>query len=817
MKETTKRFIAGVSAAALFVSAVGSDVFTNWFTVFADSSTGKNGRSTGFSNLEQDTDGEYYNTGYGLHTNKTATALDDGRTFDVNLESWYVGENPVDVATILDASGSMAWTVNTLEPLVVNSDEKDIASYLGVDDSNDADLNKDGKADINDLITYQDENGGYLPQDVVDKILDNTKTDNTKLGYDKYMYYVYEARSSVSEFVPLGYWDGGADPKTDPSLIGYYPFSGTLENKAPNAEKGATGMLINHPTGVEAYDTEKSARQEPEAVFSTETYVKKKGEDPVTEEKGLDIMKTAPIGGVLLDSPTTDKFTIKMKFSIGHLVDSSNQSQYGDTTFLYITDGENSYKFYRREAGSKNRMGIYDNTGKSRILNANNVFNDSDDHEWTFEFDFSTNTLKLTTNDDDVKMDGSNISKEYTINLSTKLNTSNLKVILGYTDKPEEIEKFSDVYVKSVEISDNKGSVAKYEFSTTTKSLQNSVNNKNATFVQQGDHTKKIEAVYLDPVIIDNKYLDVKATSQLGAVSLDVVPNLDDGFTISMKLQRTASLDKNANNQQNIFYFGDKDKSKDYYQYFRSANAGGYLGISKSEQKDLDKTPTGTDMVYYQGGMANNNWYTNTLVFETDPEDDRKYIVTPYINGKAEYQSGSEKNFKIDKISVDKDSLVFLLGALESNGSGSDQYLDDLYVFNDALDAKTVELYFSDEAVSCDVDGATHAQSFVKDADGNIVKNEDGSPKVIEIAQISNDDKRLGKNTNVAQRRGWYYVNSASAWADITGCLASGKQYIGIFTDDGLEKDFSDMAKDTATVPSGFAESTDEKQKNIAI
>lgn len=93
MNKTAKRIIAGVSAAVMFVSAVGVGTFTNSFmkTSYADSgSIGKIGRSTGFSNLEKDTDGEKYNTGYGLHTNKTATEaadIKDGRTFDVNLES----------------------------------------------------------------------------------------------------------------------------------------------------------------------------------------------------------------------------------------------------------------------------------------------------------------------------------------------------------------------------------------------------------------------------------------------------------------------------------------------------------------------------------------------------------------------------------------------------------------------------------------------------------------------------------------------------------------------------------------------------------
>ena len=814
MNKITKRIVAGVSALALMASAVGVDQLADLFmkTSYAEGYKGKNALSTGFSNLEQDTNKDgYYNTGYGLHTNKTVTNVgDDGRTFDVNLESWYVGENPVDVATILDASGSMAWTVNTLDPMEVDAQiSEDDKKYLK------------SKYKTDSLAEIQTDNGGYLPQDVVDLILDPENTDNTKLSYAGYKYYVYEDRSSVSEFVPLGYWDGGVDPKNDDSLIGYYPFSGDLKNKAPSKvdDENAKGMLINHPTSGETYDTSEKAAIKAEAVFSTDTYEKKKGEKPVTEDKGLDIRKTAPTGGVLLDSPKTEKFTIKMKFSEGHLVDKSNKDQYGDTTFLYITDGKNYYKFYRREKGSKNRMGV-DTPTKTQFLNINNVFNASNEQEWTFEFDFTTNKLKLTTNDTDIVWTGTTTGKEYSVDLTTTLDTSNLQVILGYTDKPEEIEKFSDVYVKSVEISDDATTVANYEFSVDTKSLQNSVNNTDATFVQQGDHTQSIETVYLDPVIIEKKYLDLNATAKLGAVMIDAVPdiNSEKGFTISMKLQKSGGLNKDSSKEaadkQNIFYLGDKNSSSNkYYQFFRSAQNGGYLVLSKDQKDEL-----GSEDTYYQGGLrSNNEWYTNTLVFE--PVGDGKVKVTPYINGKSyeenadAFQSNKPNTPEIEPIVVESKDLVFLLGALQSNSSGSEHYIDDLYIFDEALDAEVVNAYFGDNTVSCDVDDATHALTYVKDAKGDFEKDEDGNLKTIEIAQISNGEKRLGQNTNIDQRRGWYYVNSASNWADIAGCLASGKQYIGIFTDDGLDGSFKDMAKDIATIPAGFAEGNSKLQE----
>ncbi len=817
MNKITKRIVAGASALALLASAVGVDQLADLFmkTSYAVGYKGKNALSTGFSNLEQDTNKDgYYNTGYGLHTNKTATAVGtDGRTFDVNLESWYVGENPVDVATILDASGSMAWTVNTLDPMKVNE-------QLDADDK----LYLTTKYKTESLAEIQAANGGYLPQDVVDLILDPENTDDTKLSYAGYKYYVYEARSSVSEFVPLGYWDGGADPKNDDSLIGYYPFSGDLKNKAPKATEGAEGMLINHPTSGGTYNTSEKAAETLKAEFSTQEVdvLNSKGKPTGKKEtvvKGLNIADSSSKGAILVDSPKTNKFSISFYLSVDN-----SDGGYDDATILYLTDGTNNYKLYRGGAGSAARLKM-SSSGGSAPLNANKAVN-SEPREWTFTFDFDNNQLKIHTSTENVQWvnasDKTTGQKDYTVSLAgnPKLDVSKLQIYIG--GDTTKHSKQNTIYIKDLSIKDIKedgtaNEVAYYPLETGENGLKNTVDGNNPPkFVEQAYNnggkfgTDEIGTHLLEPVYRNNKALDVKKTSQNGAVSIDAVPKLDEGFTISMKLYRTASLDK-AKGQQNIFYLGDKNNNNKYYQFFRSAIAGGYVGISNSVQKDFEKSPPEeTDMVYYQGGMAGGSekeevWYTNTLVFETDPADPNKYIVTPYINGKAEYQSGSKNNFKIDKITVAESDLVFLICALKKNGSGSEQYLDDLYVFDNALNATQVAQYFGEKELC---EGST------KDKDGKVTKalyhattvgNED-------IAQIS---ESLANNTKIDERRGWYYVNSHSTWADVTGCLASGKQYIGIFTDDGLDGSFKDMANDTATIPAGFAEG-DQKQQEIA-
>lgn len=125
----------------------------------------------------------------GLHTDKNATVhkssdgSSDGRTFDLKLESWNVGDNMANVGMVLDASGSMVWTSN--KPAQMSKSQSDWQKLIGW------------------YQPYQ-----VLSEDQVNKILDVKGTDNTKLNYNDYKYYVYDTSWLANEFVPLGYSDG---------------------------------------------------------------------------------------------------------------------------------------------------------------------------------------------------------------------------------------------------------------------------------------------------------------------------------------------------------------------------------------------------------------------------------------------------------------------------------------------------------------------------------------------------------------------------------------------------------------------------------
>lgn len=207
------------------------------------------GTATGQTDIEMETDEDgqatIYNTAEGLHTNKTASVntelsetLDgvteegddadgkDPRTFDVKLESWFSGQNLMDVGMILDASGSMAFSSTGGEPIQLNLEEPKVQEALG-----------DLKV-VNGI--------RWLTQDQVDKILDKNYTSNSLLDYGEYKYYVYDGRKGTKEYIPLGYWDGtGLEIKDTlgEGLIGYYPLNNSLKNMAPGADGEA--MVLN--------------------------------------------------------------------------------------------------------------------------------------------------------------------------------------------------------------------------------------------------------------------------------------------------------------------------------------------------------------------------------------------------------------------------------------------------------------------------------------------------------------------------------------------------------------------------------------------
>ena len=771
MNKIAKRIIAGVSAAAMFVSAVSLGVFTNSFTEtsYADSgSEGKNGKSTGFSNLEQDTDKDNnYNTGYGLHTNKTATeAGADGRTFDVNLESWYVGENPVDVATVLDASGSMAWTVDTLDPLEIN--DKEISDILGYDD-----YNGDGNCDIKDVIAYQnqDENGGYLPQDVVDKILNPKNTDNSKLSYAGYKYYIYEARSSVSEFVPLGYWDGG---KTIDNLnpIGYYPFENSLENKA---KSGGEGKYIEH--------AEKRGTSLSDAQTLKTSY------KPSFSGGYLDLSETDKHGNLVIDLKQLN-LSEEINISFTLICENVNKACAPQEPILYLGDGSNKNyialmrgRSHDEGSGASKHLYVFDSTGKAIIPFSpkldkadNNAFNDK-----TLDQPQKC-TLQITqdTNIDDYIIVLTVGTNSFSYRANAALDQGKLYLIIGgnealpqgsYTNKDKVVitpEDLKGIKIKDLKITGTSTEAEDFSKSITLDS-EASLNDAGVIYSAQGEigaesisttaqTEQNAEAIYSDSKYNGNHALNLSQTAKLGAVLLDAKPENDSEFTLSFAVKK-AKEDEHPVVGPNILYIGN-DGADRYYRIYRGEG-------SNSNRLRMRKKDNTSNNVNINSVFADKTDYSYITVVVNGTK------VTQYLNG-VPYTTDSNSLLSetLNDYIADKNLSLLLGGLWDDTYTGSDILIDDLYVFDQALSEEEVKIVYNDRAagnttVDAESCGKYHAVTMDDKA----------------IAQISEE---LMGNKKIDERRGWYYVNSHSNWTDISGCLESGKQYIAIAKDPSL-------------------------------
>ena len=306
-----------------------------------------------------------YNTSLGLHTDKTVTALKDAgegtREFEVKLESWYAEKSYAEVGMVLDASGSMAFASEGVEPIKV-----------------------DGEYDKNTYLTLEQVNG----------ILTKENTDNSKLGYSDYTYYVYDARSTTKEFVPLGYWDGNLGSVTNfnvlsDKLIGHYTFdnpNNRLENSAAKAELGATAVLVNHPAvGTEYSSAGGLSGQEQLSgkinVVGNDDYNNdKKGSTIKNNASAYNLRKTAENYGLLLDAkPTGDAFTIS--FAIKQLKDdhlaTPSKPAAPASLFTVGANGEENvgYRAVRADGGSPKRLKFGNYKKGPDYINDNDVFN----------------------------------------------------------------------------------------------------------------------------------------------------------------------------------------------------------------------------------------------------------------------------------------------------------------------------------------------------------------------------------------------------------------------------------------------------------
>lgn len=368
-----------------------------------------------------------YNNTVGLHTDKTVVAIDadgnvsdtniDARTFEVTLEAWYTNNSLADVGLILDASGSMAFISDITKDKTTG--EYNIEPIkLPV---------SGGKVTLPNgetINTYE-----YIELENLNSILDPTKTDNSKLGFSDYAYYVFNEVQGTStslgtyEFTPLGYWDGTSDVftyNTAPaleSLIGHYSFEGNLSNNAyelgstnANVRSGAAASLVQHPNG-DVSDYKTAAAAGTTAAFTTTSGNYYSGNSALnlnaTAESGKtskDAQDNGHNSAILLDvAPSSTSFTLSFAVKLDTWEDGSTQTS-ALASLFYVGSVNNpsdnsGYKIFR----GTGKGGAVTNNNHLRINSSytltdtasipatfQNVFNNTNYHFITIVFDTTT-------------------------------------------------------------------------------------------------------------------------------------------------------------------------------------------------------------------------------------------------------------------------------------------------------------------------------------------------------------------------------------------------------------------------------------------
>ncbi|MCH5188616.1 MAG: hypothetical protein J1F63_09445, partial [Oscillospiraceae bacterium] len=608
--------------------------------------------------LDEKTGTLYYNTSSGLHTNKTATAVNssiglDGRTYDLKLESWFSGENLADVGLILDASGSMAWTTNTIAPLEVDAK---IVEKLGGDDAL----------------------GRALTAKEVDQVLNKTNTDNTLLSYAGYNYYVYDSRAQQAEFVPIAYWGGNitneplVEIETDEividNIIGHYSF----ENSLLNMEKGNTGAtLIEH--AAESGFSGKAPTDE-----KTPTYYK--------STAGISLQETDKAGSIWLDVDTKDFDTGSFTVSFELLSESASGGNNCETPIIYIGDKSMS-KFYEFARGNSNDSG---NSNSKRLRFNNSAANAGADNGRVFQSDDGTlsadgktwDKFTIVVADDKVTFyKGTTIQKN---NVSPKdpidnmaitspiADIDDLVILVGGGELLDNIDGLqpngpSKNYIRNVcivnrgiEASEINSLSASTEgvigYFPLTGTLENKAEGgRSARYIANADGSIDTENILQsevrNPVYFSSgmsgKALDITETAKLGAIELDVKPS-SYNYTISFAVRKNG--DSNAVNNKiaygNFMYIGDYAKTKFYEIYRRNA---GYLELRHSNAAEGSDGGTYKDNnhLFFQGGFpGNDQWHV--ITYTVKDNGNGTVTITPYIDGQpgdnGKFPNGTDAN-----------------------------------------------------------------------------------------------------------------------------------------------------------------------------
>ncbi|MCH5197968.1 MAG: LPXTG cell wall anchor domain-containing protein [Oscillospiraceae bacterium] len=364
-----------------------------------------------YSDGTTDKNTKLYNTNKGLHTDKTAIitkneAYNDGRTFDLDLETWFNDGEPVNIGMILDASGSMGFTLESPIPIKVLGEDNPLNLTEAQLEALSAKQLKSG--DTSDF-TYDD----FLSNSELKNILNPRNTDKSSIRSSGYTYFIYDPRPGVVEFVPLGYWDGASHGAGYP--IGLY----MLNKDSTDKTLRERDYGLNSVTGDE--DLKVVERTNKSSIDFTTVHNVPTTEGRLAWQSDGDLKFDANIGFNLTASkaalklgvtPTSKNFTLS--FTIKQNGSDSKPAEQAEILYIGpLVPGESDYiRMYRNSGGSANRLRVDSGSGNT-LANINGVFGNTNSKYVTLVFENNTVTTYVYENGNTV--DTSPVTNSFTL------------------------------------------------------------------------------------------------------------------------------------------------------------------------------------------------------------------------------------------------------------------------------------------------------------------------------------------------------------------------------------------------------------------
>lgn len=690
---------------------------------------------------------KFYSTTEGLHTDKTASPVEgsDGRSFNLDLEAWYTEGHGVEVGMVLDASGSMAFASDTPEAINVGENPLLIGKIGALE--NEVEKAKEDIVYVypqhDKLIGYYAFNNNSLTNSVTGDSAEEVAQSGQELGNSVISdgKLVINGASSAGiklDAVPEGgsftvsfsinkAGSGDANSTTDQNpadilYIGNIGYSGNYfrvirESRIIN---GATGP---HSTVRRAWltgwqgDPIDGAELPDEAVSSISafhntnnhivTFVYENGKltsyfDGTTE---LDITNGAQTINPTNDLSLSDYNLIFNAFN----TDYNGADIYVDDVFVYDT-ALNADEVMQMVTAINQGADI--NDGETAEINWDNVF--------------------LT--DDEVNLI-----------LNTHCMDNSLLGVSGYTYFLYDPRSNASEYTPLAYWEGNYPSLIGY-YSFDGNSLVNSVTGKSAQKVAQFGGA-------LGNVLINDGKLVINSSSSAG-IKLDAVPN-SGSFTVSFTMYKSGSDASGNQNPVDIMYVGSTDKTGDYLRVIREGRiTGGATGphgtvrrawITGWQGDPVDGADLPDQTVSSISAFHNSNPHTVTYVYENGK-------LTSYFDGTQtlDITTGAQDIEPTKALELSDYNIIF--NAFNSDYNGADICIDDISVFDTAMNAAQVKHLYDDG-------GPANTSNIAKTSEGNV----------------------LGELV-FGSGAGWYYLTHSGEWEKnyTNPDLKTGKRLVGI-------------------------------------